>query len=38
MHSVVETAHLADIEKTIELLTQFVLSVSEKEQFSQSID
>ena len=38
MHSVVETAHLNDIEKTIELLTQFVLSVSEKEYFSQSID
>ncbi|QQL46010.1 M42 family metallopeptidase [Sulfuriroseicoccus oceanibius] len=33
MHSVVETAHIKDIEKTIELLYQFVLSVEPKDEF-----
>jgi putative aminopeptidase FrvX len=37
MHSVVETAHLDDIENTIDLLTQFVLSLSVKDQFSQTL-
>ncbi len=37
MHSVVETAHLDDIKNTIELLTAFVISLSEKDQFSQSL-
>ncbi len=35
MHSVVETAHLDDIAHTIELLTEFVLSVTEKDEFRQ---
>ena len=35
MHSVVETAHLDDIEQSIALLTEFVLSLSEKDQFRQ---
>jgi endoglucanase len=35
MHSVVETAHLDDINHTIELLAAFVLSLSEKDQFRQ---
>ena len=35
MHSVVETAHLNDIEHTIELLTAFVLSLAEKDEFRQ---
>ncbi len=35
MHSVVETAHLDDIQHTIDLLTDFVLSISEKDQFRQ---
>jgi len=38
MHSVVETAHLDDIEDTIELLTAFVQGLSEKDQFSQKLD
>ena len=33
MHSVVETAHLDDITHTIELLTAFVLSIRDKEDF-----
>jgi endoglucanase len=37
MHSVVETAHLDDIKNTIELLTAFVTSLSEKDQFSQRL-
>jgi putative aminopeptidase FrvX len=37
MHSVVETAHLDDIQNTIDLLTEFVFSLSEKDEFSQSI-
>ena len=35
MHSVVETAHLDDIEHCIGLLTEFVLSLSEMDQFRQ---
>lgn len=35
MHSVVETAHLDDVQHTIELLTEFVLSLSEQDQFGQ---
>lgn len=37
MHSVVETAHLDDIQNSIELLTAFVISLSEKDQFAQSL-
>src|SRR6476620_1996046 len=37
MHSVVETAHLDDIQHTIDLLTEFVLSISEKDSFHQSL-
>ena len=37
MHSVVETAHLDDIQHTIDLLTDFVLSVGEKDLFHQSL-
>jgi putative aminopeptidase FrvX len=37
MHSVVETAHLDDIEHTIDLLTAFVLSLDEKDGFHQSL-
>jgi putative aminopeptidase FrvX len=37
MHSVVETAHLDDIQHTIDLLTDFVLSLSEKDSFDQSL-
>jgi endoglucanase len=37
MHSVVETAHLGDIERTIELLTGFVLSLKEDDSFHQSL-
>jgi putative aminopeptidase FrvX len=33
MHSVVETAHLDDIAHTIELLTAFVLSLKDREEF-----
>ena len=35
MHSVVETVHLDDVEHTIALLTEFVLSIGEKDHFSQ---
>jgi endoglucanase len=35
MHSVVETAHLDDIQHTIDLLAGFVLSLSEKDDFCQ---
>jgi putative aminopeptidase FrvX len=35
MHSVVETAHLDDIQHTIDLLTEFVISLSEKDRFHQ---
>ena len=35
MHSVVETAHLDDIAHTIDLLTEFVLSLTEKDEFRQ---
>jgi endoglucanase len=35
MHSVVETAHLDDISHTIDLLTDFVLSIGEKDEFRQ---
>ncbi len=37
MHSVVETAHLDDIAHTIDLLTDFVLSLSEKDEFAQKL-
>ena len=37
MHSVVETAHLDDIQHTIDLLTDFVLSVGEKDLFHQTL-
>jgi endoglucanase len=37
MHSVVETAHLDDIAHTIELLTNFVLSLKDKDSFHQSL-
>ena len=37
MHSVVETAHLDDIAHTIDLLTDFVLSLGEKDGFHQSL-
>ncbi|MCX6878086.1 MAG: M42 family metallopeptidase [Verrucomicrobia bacterium] len=37
MHSVVETAHLDDIAHTIDLLTGFVLSLTEKDQFHQTL-
>ncbi|MGB6223685.1 M42 family metallopeptidase [Haloferula sp.] len=37
MHSVVETAHLDDIENTIRLLTGFVLSLTAKDRFHQSL-
>ncbi len=35
MHSVVETAHLDDIAHTIDLLTEFVLSLADKDEFRQ---
>jgi endoglucanase len=38
MHSVVETAHLDDIQHTIDLLTDFVLSLSEKDGFNQVLE
>jgi putative aminopeptidase FrvX len=37
MHSVVETAHLDDIESTIRLLEAFVLSIRETDTFHQSL-
>ncbi len=37
MHSVVETAHLDDIQRTIDLLSEFVLSLKEKEEFTQAV-
>lgn len=37
MHSVVETAHLDDVNHTIDLLTDFVLSLSEDDSFHQSL-
>ena len=37
MHSVVETAHLDDIESTIRLLQAFVLSLKESDTFHQSL-
>jgi putative aminopeptidase FrvX len=37
MHSVVETAHLDDIDHTIELLAAFVLSLTGKDEFGQSL-
>lgn len=37
MHSVVETAHLDDIARTIDLLTGFVLSLSAKDQFGHEL-
>ena len=37
MHSVVETAHLDDINHTIELLTSFVLSLEDTREFHQSL-
>ncbi|HEX5789742.1 MAG TPA: M42 family metallopeptidase [Luteolibacter sp.] len=37
MHSVVETAHLADIENTIKLMTEFVLSLGAKDRFEQTL-
>jgi endoglucanase len=37
MHSVVETAHLDDIEHTIGLLSAFVLGLGDKDSFDQSL-
>jgi hypothetical protein len=37
MHSVVETAHLDDIENTIRLLTDFVLALTAEDTFHQSL-
>lgn len=37
MHSVVETAHLDDVEKTIKLLTDFVLGLKPKDTFHQQL-
>jgi len=37
MHSVVETVHLDDVQRIIDLLTDFVLSLGEKDSFSQSL-
>jgi endoglucanase len=37
MHSVVETAHLDDIAHTIDLLTAFILSLTAKDVFSQTL-
>jgi putative aminopeptidase FrvX len=37
MHSVVETAHLDDIRHTIDLLTAFVLDLTERDTFHQSL-
>ena len=37
MHSVVETAHLDDIAHTIDLLTDFVLSLTDKDEFRQTL-
>ncbi|MEI8038879.1 MAG: M42 family metallopeptidase [Verrucomicrobiota bacterium] len=37
MHSVVETAHLDDIAHTIDLLTAFVLSLTEQDAFHQQL-
>lgn len=37
MHSVVETAHLDDIARTIDLLSEFVLSLSAKDRFSHEL-
>lgn len=37
MHSVVETAHLDDIEHTIQLLTEFVRSLTAKDTFHQTL-
>ncbi len=37
MHSVVETAHLDDIQHTIDLLAAFVLSLKDKEEFHQTL-
>ena len=38
MHSVVETAHLDDIANTIDLLTSFVLSLTAKDNFHQTLE
>jgi putative aminopeptidase FrvX len=37
MHSVVETAHLDDIARSIDLLSAFVLSLTAKDQFQQTL-
>jgi endoglucanase len=37
MHSVVETAHLDDIEHTIELLAAFVMSLKADDEFHQRL-
>lgn len=37
MHSVVETAHLDDVQHTIDLLSTLVLSIGEKEEFRHSL-
>ncbi len=37
MHSVVETAHLDDVQRTIDLLAAFVLALREKDAFHQSL-
>ena len=37
MHSVVETAHLDDIEHTIDLLARFVASLKEEDAFHQRL-
>jgi endoglucanase len=38
MHSVVETVDIDDVTKTIDLLTDFVLSLKEKDRFHQTLD
>ena len=37
MHSVVETAHLDDIARTIDLLSGFVLSLTASDRFHQTL-
>ncbi|MCU0780061.1 MAG: hypothetical protein MUF04_03040 [Akkermansiaceae bacterium] len=37
MHSVVETAHLDDIERIIRLLTDLVLGLKDKDDFCQRL-
>jgi putative aminopeptidase FrvX len=37
MHSVVETAHLDDVDRTIRLLTEFVMTLNKDDSFAQSL-